>query len=137
MQIVLDHFFPGKVLSGSIPVLVYVSATFFFPFLILAMSLRHGEKQSYKNSVVVKAVFLGYCKLFPSGSASTTVFLVVRSVFHGQNQLNPCCARLISFSSFVQKMILITSQADVWLFFYVKILKQSKKPLLAVWTHEG
>lgn len=30
MQIVLDHFFPGKALSDSIPALVYGSATFFF-----------------------------------------------------------------------------------------------------------
>lgn len=50
-----------------------------------------GKKQSYKNCVIVKADILGYCKSFPSGSASPSVFLAVRTVFHEQKQLTPCC----------------------------------------------
>lgn len=67
------------------------------------MSPRHGEKQSYKNCVVVKADILGYCNSFPSGSASPSVFLAVRSAFHEQKQLDPCYTRL--FASFVLKTI--------------------------------
>jgi len=66
------------------------------------------------QKLIVKADILGYCKSFPSGSVSPSVFLAVRSVFHEQKQLNPCCTRL--FACFVLKTILVTFQDDLWLF---------------------
>lgn len=67
------------------------------------MNPWHGDKNKVTETVIIKADFLAYCKTFSLVLQLPVFFLVARNVFHEQNHLNPCCARLISFASFDKK----------------------------------
>lgn len=90
------------------------------------MNPWHGDKNKVTETVIIKADFLAYCKTFSLVLQLPVFFLVARNVFHEQNHLNPCCARLISLASFDKKN---NSDyfSDWFTFLHVKILKQPKK----------